>query len=213
MYNESEITLLKATGSFSTIAQWVYPGSSAGDNYGTNRVPGQCVRLLITTEEFIVWVECFDIAYAPENSIPSIPKLTFTNKRFFPAKITGLGLAHLQAATIGWREELINSKTSNQNLYFRPGYGELIPNDLSRPLKTTVVARNDLGLGSSAIANSASFCGPLGRLMSAAFYIDPAIAIKYEQSKKQQVNLNGDKVDPPTYLSRPYTPVSGGGGY
>jgi hypothetical protein len=213
MYNESEITLLKATGAFSTIAQYVYPGTNTSDNYGSFVLPGQCVAFLATKTQMTIWVESFDIEHAPENASPETPKATLVNKKLYPAKIEGLGLAYLRTETIRWREGLVNSKTTNQNLYFRPGYGELIPEDLSRPLKTTSLQRNDLGLGLSASANSVNFSCPLGRLMSVAFYIDPEVATNYDKSKKKQLNLNGDREDPPIYLNRTYTPASGGGGY
>ena len=211
MLNSAESNLCKAIGRFSTIAQITKGDYLSSDNYGNslNLMPGQCAAFLTSSQEFIWFIEQYDV----ENSSLA----TLSNKKIYPAKVTGINLAFLGTQTFKWRDGLIQSNPLSESSYypdtaFRPGFGQVIPNDLSRPVKSVLVARNDLGLGASAILGS-SFCGPLGRLMSIASYVDPELAAKYDasQSQKKKVPLNSqDKEQMPTY---PTYDVYSNGGY
>lgn len=200
MLNSAESNLCKAIGRFSTIAQITKGDYISSDNYGNSSplIPGQCAAFLASSQEFIWFIEQYDV----ENSSLA----TLSNKKIYPAKVTGINLAFLGTQTFKWRDGLIQSNPFSESSYypdtaFRPGFGQVIPNDLSRPVKSISVARNDLGLGTSAILGG-SFCGPLGRLMSIASYVDPELAAKYDasQSQKKKVPLNSqDKEQMPTY--------------
>lgn len=212
MLNSAESALYKAIGRFSTIVQVVKPGAQLSDNYtgSYNLLPGQCAAFFASNQEFIWFVEQYDV----ENSSLA----TLSNKKIYPAKVTGINLAFLDSQTFSWRYGLIQSTTlSGSSFYpdtaFRPGFGQVILNDLSRPVKSVTVPRNDLGLGTLAEAG-VSFCGPLGRLMSIASYVDPELATRYDASKnkKKKKSLNSqDYEESPTYPS--YDIYTNGGGY
>lgn len=211
MLNSAESTLYRVIGLFSTIAQVVKPGELLTDNYvnSYNLLPGQCVVFLTTNYKFIWFIEQYDV----ENSSLA----TLSNKKIYPAKVTGINLAFTGTQIFKWRDGLIQSSPLSESsnyldMAFRPGFGQVIPNDLSRPVKSVSVARNDLGLGAYAVPGS-SICGPLGRLMSIASYVDPELAAKYDasQSQKKKVPLNSqDKEQMPTY---PTYDVYSSGGY
>lgn len=212
MLNAAEATLYRAIGRFSTIVQVVKPGEQLSDNYTNsyNLVPGQCAAFLASNQEFTWFVEQYDIG----NSASA----TLSNKKVYPAKITGINLAFLDSQTFSWRDGLIQSRPLSGSIYypdtaFRPGFGEVILSDLSRPVKSVSVQRNDLGLGSYAVVGSV-FCGPLGRLMSIASYVDPDLAKQYDTSKnkKKKKSLNEqDYQEMPEYP--PYTPYEDNSGY
>ena len=200
MLNSAESNLCKAIGNFSTIVQITESGYFGSDNYRTlsRTMPGQCAAFLTSNQEFIWFIEQYDVE---NNSLA-----TLSNKKIYPAKVTGINLAFLSTQTFKWRDGLIQSILFSTSAYypdtaFRPGFGQVIPNDLSRPVKSVSVARNDLGLGTSAVLGG-SFCGPLGRLMSMAFHVEEPLGKAYDasQSQKKKVPLNSqDKEQMPTY--------------
>lgn len=200
MLNSAESVLYKAIGRFSTVVQVVKPGQQLSDNYAgfSNLVPGQCAAFFTSSQEFTWFIEQYDV----ENSSLA----TLSNKKVYPAKVAGINLAFLGSQTFKWRNELIQSTTLSGLSYvpdtaFRPGFGQVIINDLTRPVKSVSVTRNDLGLGTIAVLG-ANICGPLGRLMSIASYVDPGLAAKYDasQSKKKKKSLNSQDYEQlPTY--------------
>lgn len=212
MLNSAESTLYRAIGRFSTVVQIAKPGQQLSDNYVTSTpfMPGQCAAFIASNYEFIWFIEQYDVA---NDSLA-----TLSNKKVYPAKVTGINLAFLGSQTFKWRDGLIQSSilsTSNSfpDTAFRPGFGEVIASDLSRPVKSVSVQRNDLGLGTIAILGN-SLCGPLGRLMSIASYVDPELATKYDasKSKKKKKSLNEqDYQQIPQYPV--YTPYQNNNGY
>lgn len=212
MLNSAESTLYKAIGKFSTVVQIAKHGEQLSDNFVTSTpfMPGQCTAFLVSNQEFIWFIEQYDIA---NDSLAAL-----SNKKVYPAKITGINLAFLGSQTIKWRDGLIQSSTLSTSSFFpdtafRPGFGEVIASDLSRPVKSVSVQRNDLGLGTIAILGN-SLCGPLGRLMSIASYVDPELANNYDasKSKKKKKSLNSqDYEEMPTYPT--YTPYQNNDGY
>lgn len=212
MLNSAESTLYRAIGRFSTVVQIAKPGQQLSDNYVTSTpfMPGQCTAFLVSSQEFIWFIEQYDVG----NDLFA----TLGNKKAYPAKVTGINLAFLGSQTIKWRDGLIQSSVlSGSNLFpdtaFRPGFGEVIASDLSRPVKSVSVQRNDLGLGTFAQLGS-NVCGPLGRLMSIASYVDPELAAKYDasNSKKKKKSLNEqDYQQTPQYPA--YTPYQNNSGY
>jgi hypothetical protein len=200
MLNSAESVLYRAIGRFSTVVQVVKPGYQLSDNYTgyNNLLPGQCAALLTSSYEFIWFIEQYDV----ENSSLA----TLSNKKIYPAKVTGINLAFLDSQTFQWRDGLIQSTTLSGSSYypdttFRPGFGQVILSDLSRPVSSVSIQRNDLGLGEFAVPGF-SFCGPLGRLMSIASYVDPVLAAKYDtsQSNKKKKSLNSQDYEQiPTY--------------
>ena len=174
---------------------------NASNNYSYN-TPGQCQAFLTSPREFIWFIEQYDVT---EN------EQSLQNKRIYPAKVKGLNLALLGSSslpvsvTVRWREGLIrysNYSYSDTTVpCLRPGFGQVILSDLNRPLMSETVVTNHLGL-IGATANSSSFWGPLGRLLSAAFNVDETIAAKYNasQSKKKKKSLNSQDYEQiPTY--------------
>lgn len=200
MLNSAESVLYQSIGMFSTIVQIAKPGQLSSDNYlnSYDLIPGQCAAFINSSHEFVWFVEQYDVGNSP--------LATLSNKRVYPAKVTGINLAFLGFQTFKWRDGLVQSTLFYENSFypdiaFRPGFGQVIPNDLSRPVKSVSVSRNDLGLGTFAVPGS-SFCGPLGRLMSIASYVDPKLAAKYDasQSKKKKESLNSQDYEQlPTY--------------
>lgn len=211
MLNSAEATLYRAMGRFSTVVQVVKPGGQLSDNYRGfyNLVPGQCAAFLASSQEFIWFIEQYDV----ENSASA----TLSNKKTYPAKVTGINLAFLDSQTFSWRDGLIQSRLlSGSDFYpdtaFRPGFGEVIPSDLSRPVKSVSVQRNDLGLSNANL--DVGFCGPLGRLMSIASYVDPELAKLYDASKNKKKKKSPNEQDYqqiPEYP--PYTPYEDNSGY
>ena len=204
MLNSAESVLYRAIGRFSTIVQIAKPGQQLSDNYinFSNLLPGECATFLTSNQEFTWFIEQYDV----ENSLLA----TLLNKKLYPAKVTGINLAFLDSQTFKWRDGLIQSTVfSTSSFYpdtaFRPGFGEVVLDDLSRPVKSISVQRNDLNLGTVAQLGVV-LCGPLGRLMSIASYVDPQLAAKYDasKSKKKKKSLNSqDYEQSPTYS--PYT--------
>ena len=218
MLSESETVICSSIGAFSTIPQVINPKQNSQyafvDSYTLNqRLPGQCRAFLASAYEFTWFIEEWSVVLAPAGSAPETPKATLENKKVYPAKVTGIGLPYLLTETITWREGLINSFIFDNTLSFRPGFGQVILNDLSRPLKSVLVQRNDLGLGQSAQAAYNNFCGPLGRLMSIATYIDPELASKYDASQKSKKNKSLNPHDSQQMPTHPlydlYTPSTG----
>ena len=188
-------------------------------------VPGQCQAFLTSSREFIWFIEKWEITPKTENQTSfEIPLVTLQNKKIYPAKVKGLNLALLGLSdtpvslTVRWREGLIRHGSLVESPAYiipclRPGFGQIILDDLKRPLLSETVITNHLGL-IGASANSKPFWGPLGRLMSMAFCIDETLATKYDasQSKKKKKTLNSqDYEQVPTYPA--YTPYQDNTGY
>lgn len=236
MLYESEREICRAIGLFSTCGQ-ITSGvhssiiTDAVDLAGVNStqypvfMPGQCQAFLTSGVEFIWWVERWKLQ---RNAAPNTPKIEFTEKEVFPAKVTGISLPLFnttpapRAVTVRYRDGLVRYSNVPQNLeifygvnHLRPGFGEQIQADLQRPLQAVTVTTNNLGLnlslpgGGSVNTSNGPKMG--GRLMSMAFYIDPEIATKYKtsNSKKKPKSLNWDSQVIPSHP--PYTPYSGGG--
>lgn len=232
MYYAVEDKLYRAKGSFSTHGQLFQTGSGLlTENWNLSStaidnsiVPGQIQAFLCSSEKFTWWVEEWQIQRFQNPPVGQTP-ISFDSKKVYPAKVTGLNvpLRNTSTATINvtfrWREGLtrwgnisntpINYDASTGN--FRPGYGQTIPTDLSRPLKSVTIQTNNLGL-QPRLSNEYHVASTLGGLWSMAFYVDPEIAAKYNasNSKKKQKPLNSqDTQTVPTYPA--YTPTSGGG--
>ena len=206
----AEDKLIQAIGTFGTVGTVTEQYGTryrtlidinAGNNY-SYYTPGQCQAFLTSSRNFVWFIEQYDVT-GNEQSLQ--------NKRIYPAKVRGLNLALLGSSdspvsvTVRWREGLI--RYSNSSYYdttipcLRPGFGQVISSDLNRPLVSETVVTNHLGL-IGATANSSSFWGPLGRLLSAAFNVDETIAAKYNasQSKKKKKSLNSQDYEQiPTY--------------
>lgn len=218
MLQQSEKIISQSIGKFSTIPQFYTNSFNRVDNYSTifnGKFPGQCRAFITSSTEFIWFIESWDIVDATAGSAPEIPKITLQNKKIYPAKVSGINLPSLVGETITWREGLVNSiNISDNNIAFRPGFGETIFTDLSRPFKSVTVVKNSLGLPDIGNDMGFFFAGPLGRLMSIAVKIDKKKAALYDTSKikENQKSLNSqDYEQVPTYPT--YTIYSGGGGY
>lgn len=222
MLTDAETELYRAIGGFSTVPQVSFTANNSGlgytaESYKTSSffygvIPSQCAALLTSNYIFTLFIESWDINR-------SSGKPVFENKKAYPAKVTGLNIPYPQTQTFKWRDGLIDNsfnQVSQYQSYFRPGFGETILSDLNRPLlQVTVAKQNYLGLGASgeSVGNS-GFVGPFGRLMSAAFWVDPIEAKKYNasQSKKKKKSLNSqDYQENPTYPA--YTPYQDNSGY
>lgn len=218
LYN-SEQDLFRGIGGFSTVAQVSITGnnsSQAGyisDSYSSSfygNIASQCAALLTSTHTFTLFIESWEI-----NREAGIP--TFQNKKIYPAKVTGLSIPYPISQTFKWREGLIDnsfSRVEEHFSYYRPGFGETILSDLNRPFISTSVVGNKLGLNISDTLNNYGFAGPLGRLMSAAFWVDPIEAEKYDKSqnkKKKKSPNEQDYQEMPIYP--PYTPYVYNSGY
>ena len=220
MLNNSESDLYLAIGCFSTLAQVsvtsdsLNAGGYVSDSYSlahNGTMSSQCVALLTSSYVFTLFIESWDINRESEDPI-------FVNKKIYPAKVTGLSIPYPQTQTFKWKEGLIennfNESQEEYRSYFRPGFGEVILSDLERPSVSTTVVKNTLGLGDLANIGNPVFAGPLGRLMSMAFWVDPVEATKYDasNSKKKKKSLNSqDYEQTPTYP--PYTPYDDPSGY
>lgn len=218
MLYDAESYLYRAMGNFSTVAQVSitsnsYGGGYVSDSYGFSYagfIPSQCAALITSNYIFTLFVESWNISR--ETGTP-----VFQNKKIYPAKVTGLNIPYPQNQTFQWREGLIDNtfnQISSSTSYFRPGFGETILPDLTRPLVSASVVGNNLGLGPNGNFPNDAFAGPFGRLMSMAFWVDPIEAAKYDtsQSKEKKVPLNSqDKEQMPTYPA--YTPYQNTGGY
>ncbi len=219
MLHDAESDLYGAIGAFSTVAQVAITGFANGyisDSYGTTYygdIAGQCAAFLTSNHAFTLFIESWDITR--ENGNP-----TFQNKKIYPAKVTGLSIPYPQAQTFRWKEGLIynsfylHHQDELNYRYFRPGFGEQILSDYDRPFTSVSVVENRLGLGAVAQLRNYVFASPLGRLMSAAFYVDPIEAEKYDksQNKKKKKSLNEqDYQQIPEYP--PYTPYQDNSGY
>ena len=190
MLNNAESVIQKTTGSFSTIPQLFNQGER--DSYsGVFKLPGQCRVFLGSNYEFIWFIEQWDVT----NGL-------LINKKIYPAKVTGINLPYLFSETVTWRDGLIQSNTADTTLAFRPGFGQAILSDLSRPFKSVAMQQNHLGLNIP-LSESGSFylCGTLGRLMSMAFYVDEPLGKAYDasQSKKKKSLNSQDYEQSPTY--------------
>lgn len=233
----AENSLIEAIGTFGVIGAVNFPLSITGGRYrsgisinsGINSssvFPGQCQVFLTSSKEFIWFVEQWDIIPKIEAETSfDIPLVTLENKKVYPAKVQGLSLALLGNSdvplpvTVQWRDGLIRHSSYAETYYdstipcLRPGFGEMILQDLERPLQSETVTTNNLGL-MGATANSTQFWGPLGRLMSMAFHVDPDLAKAYDDSKnkKKKKSLNEqDYQQMPEYP--PYTPYVDNSGY
>ena len=218
MLGNVESDLYRAMGNFSTVAQVSfvsasYNGSYVSDSYGfsyAGRIPSQCAALLTSSYVFTLFVESWDISRETGSPV-------FSNKKVYPAKVTGLGIPYPQDQTFQWREGLIDNwfnQISSSTSYCRPGFGETILSDLTRPLISTPVVGNNLGLGPNGNLGNAGFAGPFGRLMSMAFWVEEPLGKAYDasQSKKKMRSLNSqDYEQMPTYPA--YTPYQNTGGY
>ncbi len=210
----AEEKLLKAIGLFSTTVSLFGNTTLQRDNNGNigiSFIPGQVQAFLNSNEEFTWWIE----EHIIEESIePNQPKSKFTSKKLYPAKITGLGLPLISLSSqttpvaLRWREGLVrwgntsNSAGNNTDAIsgnFRPGFGEIILEDLNRPLKEIIIPINNLGLAITRDSKD-SFTGTGGRLFAMAFYVYPSEAAKYNASKQKKKAPNPqDYETSPTY--------------
>lgn len=190
MLNNAESVIQKTTGSFSTIPQLFDQGEK--DSYsGVFKLPGQCRVFLGSNYEFIWFIEQWDVTDG-----------LLINKKIYPAKVTGINLPYLFNETVTWRDGLIQSNVTDTTLAFRPGFGQAILSDLSRPFKSVAMQQNHLGLNIPLSSGSFYLCGTLGRLMSMAFHVEEPLGKAYDasQSKGKKVPLNSqDKEQLPTY--------------
>lgn len=223
-YYYAENELYSFLGCFSTVGQLIgapgdYIDYSAGSNL-SDTFPGQCQAFLTTSVEFIWFIEEREILYKTSESPVGTLPVSFGTKKVYPAKVTGLNLPLLRNSfygtspvTVRWRDELIRygslpASHDIQSGNFRPGFGQLILSDLSRPLKSATIQTNNLGLPNLTIQQGhprvSGFTGPLGRLMSIASYVDPVLAAKYNasNSKKKKKSLNSQ-----TYEEIPIYPL------
>ena len=202
MLNSAEALINQGIGFFSTIPQ-IYTYQKNIDSYqgAYLPLPGQCRAFMVSSTEFVWFIESYDVVESAPGSASEIPKITLENKKIYPAKVSGINLASLVADTITWREEVINSiNKSDNNTAFRPGFGQTILSDLSRPIKSVVVLKNDLGLTNA--LPDVHFSGSLGRLMSTAVKIKKKEAALYDANKKKenQKSLNSQNYEQiPTY--------------
>ena len=194
-------------------------------------MPGQCQAFFTTSRKFVWFIEQYDIMPKSEDDTSfDTPLVSFKNKKVYPAKVVGLSLALLGSSTsatptsvtVRWRDGLIrHGSYFNQYGYgsdatvpcLRPGFGQVITEDLKRPLESETITTNHLGL-IGATANSSSFWGPLGRIMSMAFHVDEELAAQYDASKNKnkKKSLNSqDYQENPTYPA--YTPYQDNSGY
>lgn len=200
--------------------------SSSYSSY--DMLPGQTQAFLTSNTEFVWFIEHWKIIDKPESDTSfDTPVVTFTDKKLYPAKVQGLSLALLgtsntpASVTVRWRDGLIrhsNLPANSDLVYkinnFRPGFGQNILSDLQRPLQQVTVQTNNLGILGSPRANSQVFWGPLGRILSMAFYVDPEKAAEYDKSinKKKKKSLNSQDYEQiPTYPA--YTPYVDNSGY
>ena len=202
MLSSAESLISRGIGHFSTIPQMYTYGKNI-DSYGTSVgiLPGQCRALIVSSTEFIWVIESYDVVESALNSAPEVPKITLENKKIYLAKVTGINLASFFADTITWRDGVINSVNRyDNNIAFRPGFGQTIFSDLSRPFKSISVLKNDLGIATT--TPGIYFAGSGGRLMSIAVKVDKIKAALYDasQSKKKKKSLNSqDYEQVPTY--------------
>jgi hypothetical protein len=195
-------------------------------------MPGQCQAFLTSNEEFTWFVEEWTVVDSVDVQ-SGLPSVNLTNKKVYPAKIEGLSLPLYNflninnnptlPVTVRWREGLIRHGNKYDTVFedtqipcYRPGFGQTILSDLQRPLKSKTVQCNSLNLiNGVGFQNLQTYNGPLGRLMSMAFYVDPALATKYDtsQNKKKKESLNSqDYEEIPTYPTYD-TWVDDSGGY
>ena len=198
MFRNAENEIYAAIGKFSTIALPSPYSKFIDSRIVDTPQAAQCTAFLCSSREFIWFIESWDVNRNSGN-------LVVENKKVYPAKVTGLNLASpLLATTVFWREGLIGTNAIGPG--YRPGFGQYILSDTSRPLLQQLIPQTDLlGTGSNPAYTSLygdSFSRQLGRLMSAAFYVDETIAKLYDasQSKEKKVPLNPqDKEQIPTY--------------
>src|SRR6476469_6742703 len=203
MLNNAEDRLYRAIGFFSTVPQLFQVGGI--DNYiaFNDLIPGQCAALLTSNYTFLWFIESWDISR--ESGSP-----VFENKKVYPAKVTGMSIPYPRNEIFVWKEGLINrgfGQGESYRSYFRPGFGENILSDLERPVISTSVVENNLGLDLFGGFGNSAFCGPYGRLMSMAFWVDPELAAKYDDSKSKKKKKSPNEQDyqqMPEYP--PYTP-------
>ena len=198
MFRNAENEIYAIIGKFSTIAL-PSPYSIFIDSRSVDTPQAaQCTAFLRSSREFIWFIESWDVNRNSGN-------LIVENKKVYPAKVTGLSLASpLLATTVFWREGLIGTNAIGPG--YRPGFGQYILSDTGRPLLQQLIPQTDL-LGTGSNPAYASLYGDslprqLGRLMSAAFYVNEPIAAKYDasQSKKKKKSLNEqDYQQVPTY--------------
>ena len=190
MLNNSESDIQSATGSFSTIPQLFNGSNGARDSYsGVFKLPGQCRVFLGSNYEFIWFIEQWDVTEG-----------LLSNKKTYPAKVTGINLPYLFNETVTWRDGLIQS-SANTTLAFRPGFGQAILSDLSRPFKSVAMQQNHLGLNIPLSSGSFYLCGTLGRLMAMAATVDETLGKAYDasQSEKKKSLNSQDYEQIPTY--------------
>lgn len=222
MLYDSEHDLFRAIGGFSTVAQVSITGnnySQAGyisDSYSLSfygNIASQCAALLVTNQVFTLFIESWTIDRSSGNPV-------FIDKKIYPAKVTGLGIPYPMTQTFRWREGLIDNNFSRlesfeeYRSFFRPGFGQNILSDLERPFISASVVGNNLGLNINSDLNNYGFAGPLGRLMSMAFWVDPDLAKQYDDSKnkkKKKAPNEQDYQQMPEYP--PYTPYQDNSGY
>lgn len=214
-YSQAEAVLLEAIGLFSTVAHPV-SGSNTRvfdfinykSNNFTNTYPTQCQAFLTSSDEFILWIEQWDVVSASANRPVGTPPILLESKKVYPTRITGLGLPlinnnlflSLPSVTMMWRDGLIRRGNTNdytsdnyESGNYRPGFGQLIISDLQRPLQYSTIQPNNLGLPNNKFNSNSEqnpFTGPLGRLMSMAWYVNPVKAAQYDASKKKKQSLN-----------------------
>lgn len=217
MLRNAENYLYRAIGKFSTIG---LPTSSYLNAGVDTPQSTQCTAFLCSNRDFTWFIESWDVNRNNGD-------LVIENKKVYPAKVQGLNLASplpfdLQNPSLvenaSWRDGLIG-ETGPSGIGYRPGFGQYILSDTSRPVFQQLIPQTDLlGTGSNlAYVNSYknSFSKQLGRLMSMAFYVDPELAKKYDASKSKKKKKSPNEQD---YQQLPEYPEyttyqSGGGGY
>lgn len=218
MLRNAENHLYRTIGKFSTIGLPIASYLDAGVDIPQAT---QCTAFLCSSREFTWFIESWDVNRNDTD-------LVIENKKVYPAKVTGLNLASPLAfdlqnpsliGKVSWREGLIG-ETGPSGIGYRPGFGQYIMSDTSRPTLEQSIPQTDLlGTGSSPAWTSSynqSFSRQLGRLMSMAFYVDTELAKKYDASKNKKKKKSPNEQDYQQIPEYPeYTPYQGdgGGGY
>ena len=240
MNDSAEKLICGAIGNWSTVPQLIGTSfTNANIDYmdlqanfsEQGLMPGQCQAFLTSNEEFTWFVEEWTVVDSMDTQ-SGLPSVNLINKKVYPVKVQGLSLPLYNflninnnpnlPVTVRWREGLIRHGSVNTTAFddtqipcYRPGFGQTILSDLQRPLKSKTIQCNSLGLINGAgFQTLQAYNGALGRLISMAFYVDPALAVKYDasQSTKKKKSLNSqDYEQMPTYPA--YTPYVDPSGY
>lgn len=221
MLRNAENLLYTSIGKFSTICP---PVPDFDERHVDTLQATQCTAFLCSNREFTWFIESWDVNRNDGD-------LVIENKKVYPAKVQGLNLASplpfdfqtpSLVENISWRDGLIG-ETGPSGIGYRPGFGQYILSDTSRPVFQQLNPQTDLlGTGSNPAYTSlyrSSFSKQLGRLMSMAFYVDPELAAKYDASKSKKKKKSPNEQDYQQLPEYPeYTTYQGdgdgyGGGY